>query len=187
MLRLSRFTFGICFLLIFLQSLFAQVSTNPSTGPNLEVILNRVTTLGETGIKIRDIYIFLSEEGFSGIPALLDKIQNENCDPYVLKIVVYSDRKMLEKLITFDAYPTTVHFKTDEQGQKAESEYYAKVYPNPSGYLRAEYYRNANYELFDYDLDKEVGGMKRVYIRNQDAPITGEANLKLPASKCKRT
>lgn len=180
---------GLYMFLVGVPIAFTQVKEDlpKSNLPSYEEVTNRVRTLGESNFRVREIYVFLREEAFTleAFTKILDKVQSENCDPQALVITIMSNRGQLLKRSRVDELQTVIHFADDERGKVARAEYYAKLYPT-SGFYEVVYDRNRNYELIDYDLEKEAGGSKRIFIIAPKGTIkNGETSSDLRFSSCK--
>ena len=124
------------------------------------------------GIVDRQIYVFLDEKEFKPdvIPAIFEDLQKQYPTPKILQIVMYSDRDMLKKHISFDAKTTIPDFSDTPGGQKAAAEYYERNYPLASGYYRAIYDRNIKWAYYDYNPEKEKPQMVRVNLKEPEDP-----------------
>lgn len=122
-----------------------------------QVIDNWIHKGGESKIRARYIFIYLPERDFDlpAIRALVDKYQEQFCDPYILEIDIYSDKAMLEKKIRWEKSGAWRDFTDNEAGRRAAQAYYSQVLPATTGYLRAEYARYGDYEVIDYSKSKE--------------------------------
>lgn len=150
--------------------IFAQVVKGNSglVNVNAEILLNKIKNDGG-GKPSREIYILIDENEFSleVIRDIFNHNRNLYPEPYELRISVYSDRAMLERLINFEKQPMTIEFSKDEEGQAAARKFYEKYYPLPEGYFRASYSRYADFEFFDYSPRKNRPQMKRVTLKSQ--------------------
>lgn len=191
-MRLSGRLITASYLVLAISSSLSAQSIEKNTSlslPEYEEVINRVSTLGKSDFRMREIYVYLREENFTQdvFIKILNKIQSANCDPYSLVITMFSDRDQLLKRSRVDRHPTTIHFGDDERGKLAAAEHYGKLYPT-SGFYEAVYSRSSDFELIDYDLEKEPGGSKRLFIRvPSDSTKYGPVSSKLAFSKCKQT
>ena len=128
------------------------------------VVADKVNEGGDSGIKDRHVFVFLDEKSFSiqNLTDLFLKYRDNYCEPYVLRVTVYSDHKMLERLIKFENEPRTVRFSDDKKGLEAAAAFYNSTYPALVGYFRAEYHRYGGYDLFDYSMEKDSPNLTRV-------------------------
>jgi hypothetical protein len=166
---------------------YGQTPQNPSlrTSNKYDLVENWIHNGGESGIRSRYLFAYIQETDFDleTVTAIVDELQRTYCDPYVLVINIYSDRAMLEKKIKWEKAPTFIDFDLDTSaGRKAANREYEALYRSSKPYFRAEYSRNANYELLDYTPAKEETDTIRVVLREPDKN-SGKSTL--PANACK--
>jgi len=133
-----------------------------------EIVANELGGPRTGEITRRHIFIYWDESSFD-LERVIQEIKNlsdEYATPKNLRIAVYSDREMLERLRKFEANPIGIQFRQDEAGRKAELEYYSRVYPSRQGYFRVDYARNANYEFLDHNPDKNSPRTERINLKN---------------------
>lgn len=169
MFKISKwYCFCICLLLVCPFSLNGQTSNSSdnSTLFNEKIVLDKISEHLE---KRRSLFILMDEKYFNleNLHKLFTKYKELYPEPYNLKIVVYSDLAMLQRLIKFESLPWVIEFSKDEKGRAAEKEFYEKYYPLPKRYFRANYNRYGSFELFDYSPLKESPVMIRVTLKTQ--------------------
>lgn len=159
--------FLFCLIMIPLYSNGQKLSKdNEVSDKNIEIVLNQVEEYGESGIKHRNIFILADEKVFT--PGYLEKFfaeyKNKYSKPYDLRIVIYSDKEMIQRLIDFRKMDP-IEFDDSDAGKKAASEYHKRYYPLTEGYWRAEYFRYGKYEFFQYSPKKESYEMIRTSLK----------------------
>ncbi len=149
----------------------------------LEVVENLIKSDRQNIQRSRHLFIYIPENKFTleNITEIFDAYQSEFCDPYILRIELYSDKDMLRKKLAFEKLGFAIDFNDDEAGRNASQEFYGRVLPNPTGYLRAEYARFGDYELFDYTKTKEHIANTRVFLKKKDLTRRSES-----LNKCRR-
>lgn len=123
---------------------------------NFEVFSNRIDSGGRSGIRSRDVYVFIEESKFSYqvLKRVIDELRFEYCNPFDLKITVYSDKEMLKKLANVERQPLTIDFSDNPGGREASGKLYKDAYPRPTGYFRADYFRYGAFEYLRYSPEK---------------------------------
>jgi len=163
----NKFVAGIFLLLLMLIPLCieGQNSIKLKEVPNkgLEIILNEIDDGGRSEIKSRHIFILIEEKEFNleNLNKLFDEFKKLYTEPYNLRITVYSNKEMLQRLIDFKKF-APIEFSDDEKGREASNKYHEKYYPLRKGYFRADYFRYAKFEFFDYSPKKEDTKMVRI-------------------------
>jgi hypothetical protein len=138
------------------------------TSAQFEIVANELGGPRTGEITRRHIFIYWEESSFD-LERVIQEIRDlsdEYATPKNLRIAVYSDREMLERLRKFEANPIGIQFRQDEAGRKAELEYYSRVYPSQQGYFRVDYARNANFEFLDHNPDKDSPRTERINLKN---------------------
>lgn len=165
--------------------IYGQDSTKVTEEFNkkIEIVLNKVSDGGESGIKSRHIYVSIEEKDFNldNLKQFFSEYKKLYPEPYILTISVYSSKEMLQRLINFEKQPITIEFTKDEKGKEAARKFYERYYPLPQGYFRAEYNRYGPFEFFDYSPKKESPDMVRISLKTQNEKdaLTKPVNIHL--------
>ena len=136
-----------------------------------EVVANVLSGPRTGEITRRHIFIYWEESKFD-LDRIIDelyKLSDEYPMPVNLRVAIYSDREMLDRLRKYEANPVAIQFRQDEAGQKAELEYYSRVYPRRDGYFRVDYSRNRNFEFLDYNPERDSPRTQRINVKARRA------------------
>lgn len=147
-----------------------------------EIVANNVHKTA----KVRAVYILLEEAEFNenSIVQVFQSVGRQFCNPYALRVTIFSDRETLEWFMRGIA-ADIVDFGNSEEQQKAAENYRKKVFPPETGYFRAVYRRNTQFEFFEISLSKDSSSMKLVVIRDSTGGIQSDASMTFPDSGCK--
>lgn len=158
----------------------------PGSTENVEVVANIVKDLGRSGLRERNIYLYLPEEEFSSenLIAIFDKFGSDFCSPYSLHILIFTSRDSLKRRIEVDSSDLFVDFENSEKGRQAAHQYYGKASPLLNSFLFAEYFRNGDYELFDYSPEKGNPSTVRISMKSDARLTSGTAHQSTSRKLC---
>ncbi len=133
----------------------------------------------------RTIYVLLDSDTFEldQVSWVIRSLESKYCSPFSLRMVIFSDREMLESqrrgtasdIVTFDRSPA---------GRKALIDHLRKIYPPPTGYMRAFYYRNKHHEYFEYSPKSDSIEIERYILRDPSARLGDTTRHSFEATKC---
>ena len=150
--------------------------------PKFEIVSNKANPKA----KVRNIFVYLGKEEFnlSSVSQVIQKIGNEFCDPYILYIAVFSNREMIDWQLKGIELGFKDFARTPET-QKAEAEYYAKIFPPPTGYLRAVYGRNPGFEYINISPSADSDRYDLYLPVDQNPKVMGVGFAPLKKSACR--
>ena len=171
-----RFTFSKLTFLVFLiasYSVFSigqSVELKPALPGGFEIVENWIHDGGRSGKANRFLFIYGPERSFdpNTLALIFDTLQRSYCDPYTLRINIYTDKTMLEKRISSEKSPSMIDYNDTPEGRRAAKDAYEKTYGSKELYFMAEYFRYGSYEFYDYTSNKDSRATTRVILREPD-------------------
>jgi hypothetical protein len=158
----AKFNWTMIFpLMVFACLLGFSVGIRGQSVEDIEIIKNTETIQGKSGVKQRNVYVYIDEKKFDRekIVRWMKDLSQKFRNPTILTITVFTNKEMLDMLIRFESNPPAIDFSNDEIGRNGAAEFYGKIYPKSQGYLRVIYHRFAEFEYIEYSPEKDSSRM----------------------------
>jgi ankyrin repeat protein len=127
----------------------------------------------------RKIFVWVENQHFTedNLHKLFTQLSSKYNRPAWLKIIAFSDEKMLERAINISQLNYSIDFTDTPEGHEAARRLFKEHYPDELGYFRAYYYRTWYEESYRYSPDAGKSDFIEVKLNSSYPPASARDSI----------